>query len=134
MKEHFRNSKFPCEMDHYLPVVFSPPRDGKQLTEPLPIVGQKNQPIIISTGPSAKANEEEEEVVQSVFEGCEENLRLGDIGGCSNTSGNSSSNHFDFYCDSDDTVDQHQEEEAAPSDLSNCRQQQPKVRSAAMLS
>lgn len=40
LKEHFKNSKFPSEMDHYLPVVFSPPRDGRrQLTEPLPIVG-----------------------------------------------------------------------------------------------
>lgn len=26
-------------MEHYLPVVFSPPRDGKELTVPLPIVG-----------------------------------------------------------------------------------------------
>ncbi|KAI4345297.1 hypothetical protein L6164_012433 [Bauhinia variegata] len=43
LKEHFKNSKFPCEMEHYLPVVFSPPRDGRQLTEPLPIVGQKQQ-------------------------------------------------------------------------------------------
>ncbi|KAM7269681.1 hypothetical protein ACFE04_025178 [Oxalis oulophora] len=43
LKEHFKNSKFPCEMDHYLPVVFSPPRDGKQqLTEPHPIVSQCN--------------------------------------------------------------------------------------------
>ncbi|KAK0574606.1 hypothetical protein LWI29_026119 [Acer saccharum] len=40
LKEHFKNSKFPGEMDHYLPVVFSPPRDGRHhLTEPLPIVG-----------------------------------------------------------------------------------------------
>ncbi|KAM0984268.1 protein terminal ear1-like [Malus sylvestris] len=39
LKEHFKNSKFPCDMEHYLPVVFSPPRDGKQLTEPLPSVG-----------------------------------------------------------------------------------------------
>lgn len=39
LKEHFKNSKFPSEMDHYLPVVFSPPRDGRHLTEPLPIVG-----------------------------------------------------------------------------------------------
>ncbi|XP_058781576.1 protein terminal ear1-like [Vicia villosa] len=39
LKEHFKNSKFPCEMEHYLPVVFSPPRDGKQLTEPFPVVG-----------------------------------------------------------------------------------------------
>ncbi|XP_065873420.1 protein terminal ear1-like [Euphorbia lathyris] len=41
LKEHFKNSKFPCEMDHYLPVVFSPPRDGRQLSEPEPVVGQK---------------------------------------------------------------------------------------------
>ncbi|KAK7306181.1 hypothetical protein VNO77_44107 [Canavalia gladiata] len=41
LKEHFKNSKFPCEMEHYLPVVFSPPRDGRELTEPLPIVGNK---------------------------------------------------------------------------------------------
>lgn len=42
LKEHFKNSKFPCEMEHYynLPVVFSPPRDGREVvTEPLPIVG-----------------------------------------------------------------------------------------------
>lgn len=43
LKEHFKNSKFPSEMDHYLPVVFSPPRDGRQLTEPLPIVGHTKQ-------------------------------------------------------------------------------------------
>ena len=28
LKEHFKNSKFPCDSDEYLPVVFSPPRDG----------------------------------------------------------------------------------------------------------
>ncbi|PON47247.1 Splicing factor-like protein [Parasponia andersonii] len=44
LKEHFKNSKFPCETDHYLPAVFTPPRNGRQLTEPLPIVGQSNQP------------------------------------------------------------------------------------------
>ncbi|XP_062187235.1 protein terminal ear1-like [Phragmites australis] len=46
LKEHFKNSKFPCDSDEYLPVAFSPPRDGKQLTEPVPIVGR-------STGPSS---------------------------------------------------------------------------------
>ncbi|XP_027337577.1 protein terminal ear1-like [Abrus precatorius] len=45
LKEHFKNSKFPCEMEHYLPVVFEPPRDGRELTEPLPLVGNK-QPLI----------------------------------------------------------------------------------------
>ncbi|KAG9445526.1 hypothetical protein H6P81_011654 [Aristolochia fimbriata] len=39
LKEHFRNSKFACDTDEYLPVVFSPPRDGKQLTEPVAVVG-----------------------------------------------------------------------------------------------
>ncbi|OVA20537.1 RNA recognition motif domain [Macleaya cordata] len=38
LKEHFKNSKFACETEEYLPVVFSPPRDGKeQLTEPLAV-------------------------------------------------------------------------------------------------
>ncbi|XWS34687.1 hypothetical protein CRYUN_Cryun21dG0058800 [Craigia yunnanensis] len=113
LKEHFRNSKFPCEMDHYLPVVFSPPRDGKQPTEPLPIVGQKQLPII--SGPSAKANEEEDDDDDhSVVEGCNENL-LGDGGSANTDQENSASNtnHFN-YCDSDDTVDQHEEA------LSNC--------------
>lgn len=40
LKEHFKNSKFPCETDHYLPVVFSPPRDGRSLTDPLPVASQ----------------------------------------------------------------------------------------------
>ncbi|KAL1201006.1 Protein terminal ear1 [Cardamine amara subsp. amara] len=37
LKEHFKSSKFPCEAELYLPVTFSPPRDGKQLTEPVSI-------------------------------------------------------------------------------------------------
>ncbi|XWS69120.1 hypothetical protein CRYUN_Cryun04dG0152300 [Craigia yunnanensis] len=104
LKEHFRNSKFACEMDHYLPVVFSPPRDGKQLTEPLPIVGQKQQSII--SGPSAKANEED----HSVDEGCNENL-LGDGDGANSAQENNANNtnHYLNYCDSDDTVDHHEE-------------------------
>ncbi|XP_055810415.1 protein terminal ear1 homolog isoform X2 [Solanum dulcamara] len=28
LKEHFKNSKFPCEADEYMPVIFTPPRDG----------------------------------------------------------------------------------------------------------
>lgn len=40
LKEHFKNSKFPCEGQEYMPVVFSPPRDGKTLTDPVPIVGR----------------------------------------------------------------------------------------------
>lgn len=37
LKEHFKNSKFACDNDEYMPVVFSPPRDGKQLTDPVPV-------------------------------------------------------------------------------------------------
>ncbi|XP_074309977.1 protein terminal ear1 homolog [Silene latifolia] len=38
LKEHFKNSKFACENDEYMPVVFTPPRDGRHLPAPLPIV------------------------------------------------------------------------------------------------
>ncbi|XWS63756.1 hypothetical protein CRYUN_Cryun06bG0129200 [Craigia yunnanensis] len=109
LKEHFRNSQFPCEMDHYLPVVFSPHRDGKQLTEPLAIVGQKQQSII--SGSLAKSNEEDE--------GCTGNL-LGDGGGANSGQENNANNtnHLN-YCDSDDTVDHHEET------LSNSSSQRP---------
>ncbi|KAL6562701.1 hypothetical protein OROGR_003708 [Orobanche gracilis] len=39
LREHFKNSKFPNEAEEYMPVVFSPPRDGRILSEPLPIKG-----------------------------------------------------------------------------------------------
>lgn len=61
LKEHFKNSKFPCEADEYMPVIFTPPRDGKLLTEPNPIVGRGiNSPSLVSSS-SAVATEEEEE-------------------------------------------------------------------------
>ncbi|XP_059636015.1 protein terminal ear1-like [Cornus florida] len=45
LKEHFKNSKFPGEAEDYMPVVFSPPRDGRRhLTEPIPIVNRPNSP------------------------------------------------------------------------------------------
>ncbi|KAI3863443.1 hypothetical protein MKX03_005908 [Papaver bracteatum] len=37
LTEHFNNSKFACDKDDYLPVIFSPPRDGKQLTDPIAV-------------------------------------------------------------------------------------------------
>ncbi|KAL2343124.1 hypothetical protein Fmac_004409 [Flemingia macrophylla] len=51
LKEHFKNSKFPYEMEQYLPVVFLPPRDGKQMTEPFPMVAQKLQTTIPPIAP-----------------------------------------------------------------------------------
>ncbi|OVA17618.1 RNA recognition motif domain [Macleaya cordata] len=47
LKEHFKNSKFACETDEYLPVVFSPPRDGKYLTEPMAIGGQGSAAAVL---------------------------------------------------------------------------------------
>lgn len=44
-----------------MPVIFTPPRDGKLLTEPNPIVGRGiNSPSLVSSS-SAVATEEEEE-------------------------------------------------------------------------
>ncbi|GMI75067.1 terminal EAR1-like 1 [Hibiscus trionum] len=69
LKEHFRNSKFPSEVDHYLPVVFSPPRDGNQLTEPLAIVGQKQQqvqPLINGPSPAQASDKDDDNNDHSV--------------------------------------------------------------------
>ncbi|MBA0718076.1 hypothetical protein Golax_005842 [Gossypium laxum] len=96
LKEHFRNSKFPCEMDHYLPVVFEPPRDGKQLTEPLPlpVVGEKQS----IGGPSPKPNEKQDDYDEhsdSVDE-CHNDTSLEDGGGASSYGGENNAiiNHF----------------------------------------
>ncbi|XP_042499846.1 protein terminal ear1-like [Macadamia integrifolia] len=37
LKGRFQNSEFRCDMDEFLPAVFSPPRDGNQVTQPLTI-------------------------------------------------------------------------------------------------
>ncbi|GAA0155004.1 RNA metabolism protein [Lithospermum erythrorhizon] len=51
LREHFKNSKFPCDADEYMPVTFSPPRDGRQLTEPVPIVSRSSTyPLSSSNG------------------------------------------------------------------------------------
>jgi hypothetical protein len=58
LKEHFKNSKFPCDSDEYLPVAFSPARDGKELTEPVPIVGRSpaaSSPSGASSPPKSRA-------------------------------------------------------------------------------
>ncbi|PPD71481.1 hypothetical protein GOBAR_DD31621 [Gossypium barbadense] len=113
LKEHFRNSKFPCEMEHYLPVVFSPPRDGKQLTEPLPIVGQKQQSP--NSGPSAKDNEEDEDDYDhydhSGDESCNENPLADDDNTANSAQEENNVNSISHlkYWDSDDTDDQHEE-------------------------
>ncbi|GLJ12887.1 hypothetical protein SUGI_0199850 [Cryptomeria japonica] len=39
LEEHFLNSTFPCNMEKYLPVKFSPPRNGIQCTPPTVAAG-----------------------------------------------------------------------------------------------
>ncbi|CBI16829.3 unnamed protein product, partial [Vitis vinifera] len=60
LKEHFKNSKFLCDTKTYLPVVFSPPRDGRQLTEPQPIVGNNKLIIGIITN-DTKASDDNDD-------------------------------------------------------------------------
>ncbi|XP_076927923.1 protein terminal ear1-like [Bidens hawaiensis] len=50
LKEHFKNSKFPDSPEEYMPVVFTPPRDGRTLTEPVPVVSVTS--IATITSPS----------------------------------------------------------------------------------
>nr|XP_043627048.1 protein terminal ear1 homolog [Erigeron canadensis] len=40
LKDHFKNSKFPREAEEYMPVVFTPPRDGRIVSDPTPIIGR----------------------------------------------------------------------------------------------
>ena len=60
LKEHFKNSKFPCEAEEYLPVVFSPPRDGRHLTDPNPIVGRTTTTGNSPLSPSAVSSNNSE--------------------------------------------------------------------------
>ncbi|XP_071740116.1 protein terminal ear1 homolog [Rutidosis leptorrhynchoides] len=57
LKEHFKNSKFPREAEEYMPVAFSPPRDGRTLTHPMPITGGSTT-ITFSTSSSSSSSSE----------------------------------------------------------------------------
>ncbi|KAM0946607.1 putative mei2-like RNA recognition [Dioscorea sansibarensis] len=69
LKDHFKNSKFACDDDEYMPVFFSPPRDGKQLTEPSPIGSRSSAGIArmrlttttTTTSPKASSSAEDDE-------------------------------------------------------------------------
>ncbi|CAA6664128.1 unnamed protein product [Spirodela intermedia] len=50
LKEHFKNSKFACDTDEYMPVVFSPPRDGKTLSAPTPIGSRGGAALLTASG------------------------------------------------------------------------------------
>ncbi|CAI9785114.1 unnamed protein product [Fraxinus pennsylvanica] len=71
LREHFKNSKFPEDAEEYMPVLFSPPRDGLRLTEPMPIVtgggcggrsissGSPPPLLLSSSSPAASTQESE---------------------------------------------------------------------------
>ncbi|KAJ8451576.1 hypothetical protein Cgig2_018210 [Carnegiea gigantea] len=59
LKEHFKNSKFGCQNDEYLPVVFSPPRDGRQLAAPIPIVFPTQPTQLPPSTPSHTVNHDQ---------------------------------------------------------------------------
>lgn len=61
MREHFKNSKFACDTDEYLPVVFSPPRDGKQLTDPVAVGGHQSGDEEAEAGRKKQADDDDEE-------------------------------------------------------------------------
>ncbi|KAG8365996.1 hypothetical protein BUALT_Bualt17G0030100 [Buddleja alternifolia] len=63
LREHFKNSKFPGDAEEYMPVVFMPPRDGRQLTEPMSIVGR------ITDSPSSSAASSKENQPEPPVEG-----------------------------------------------------------------
>lgn len=104
LKEHFKNSKFPCEMDHYLPVVFSPPRDGRQLSEPLPIVGHQNS-YEMDGQDRVEDDDDEDDAESEVSSESEQRqllLLLGDSStGCSTQNGGVGG---DCCCDDEDTA------------------------------
>ncbi|CAI9756336.1 unnamed protein product [Fraxinus pennsylvanica] len=67
LREHFKNSKFPGDAEEYMPVLFSPPRDGKRLTEPMPVVtggrsvcSDSPPPLLLSSSSPAASSEESE--------------------------------------------------------------------------
>ncbi|KAE9454683.1 hypothetical protein C3L33_13425, partial [Rhododendron williamsianum] len=100
LKEHFENSKFPGEADEYLPVVFSPPRDGRQSTDPTPIFARSSistvqSPSAVSSSNSNSSslepnddNDNDNDDLQAVEEEAEVN------GGNANNDGSHSNDGF----------------------------------------
>ncbi|KAK4429734.1 protein terminal ear1 [Sesamum alatum] len=79
LREHFKNSKFPGDAEEYMPVVFSPPRDGRTLTDPIPIVGYLDPPLPLSPPSSSAASSKENQSETQTGVGYED----GESGGCS---------------------------------------------------
>eukprot|EP01018_Ginkgo_biloba_P024442 Gb_20291 [translate_table: standard] len=62
LEDHFRNSKFACDTDEYLPVVFFTPRNGEQLSTPVVMGGH-----IFSQSNALKNNNVEEDSQSKVL-------------------------------------------------------------------
>jgi hypothetical protein len=95
LKEHFKNSKFPCDSDEYLPVSFSPPRDGKQLTEPVPIVGRSPAPSSVSGASSPPKTTRDTSVDPLALELIPPASSSGDGASSTTTSSHAPSDHAD---------------------------------------
>lgn len=135
MKEHFKNSKFPCEADEYLPVIFSPPREGRLLTDPVPIICRMNITGVSpcptnltcsSSSPAVSSKGEEEsegtsenggEMEYSNFRGIiingnvnagrRDNGKNDDVDGSSSNGGDSGVVDRQYYDDDDDGRSEH---------------------------
>ncbi|KAL3649825.1 hypothetical protein CASFOL_006228 [Castilleja foliolosa] len=60
LREHFKNSKFPDDSEaSSMPVVFTPPRDGLLLSDPVPIVGRA-----FESSPSSSTSSKECQLVE----------------------------------------------------------------------
>ncbi|XP_011086693.1 protein terminal ear1-like [Sesamum indicum] len=83
LREHFKNSKFPGDAEEYMPVVFLPPRDGRTLTDPVPIVGHVDPPLPLSPPSSSAASSKENQSETQIGVGYEDGVGGSESGGCS---------------------------------------------------
>ncbi|KAL0357838.1 UNVERIFIED_CONTAM: protein terminal ear1 [Sesamum calycinum] len=83
LREHFKNSKFPGDAEEYMPVVFLPPRDGRTLTDPVPIVGHVDPPLPLSPPSSSAASSKENQSETQIGVGYEDGAGGSESGGCS---------------------------------------------------
>ncbi|PWA52026.1 Nucleotide-binding, alpha-beta plait [Artemisia annua] len=64
LKDHFKNSKFPRETEEYMPVTFTPPRDGQTLTDPMPVVGRNSTTTSIASPSTSSSSEKMQNLLQ----------------------------------------------------------------------
>eukprot|EP01018_Ginkgo_biloba_P034808 Gb_21853 [translate_table: standard] len=74
LEDHFRNSKFACDTDEYMPLVFSPPRNGHNLSTPIVVGGHLSSQQQQSNGPRNMNIEQEEDAGDSKVLGNVDNI------------------------------------------------------------